>query len=623
MKKLLSMFLLINLFSVLYSQEIKNGILKIDDPKIFEKKIISLDGNWEYISNSNFSFEEENTEKQYQTIPQNILKKFFQIIGKNRDDTSTYKVKITGLTPNGKYAIFSRRCPSTAANIYCNNELIETYGHCSTVEKNHRPSERPIYLFLYADGKGDIDLRIDVSSFANHATGITVAILFSEERLITNYFRWMTTLKSFLIGIMLFCCIINFSIYLNDKNAKQGNINGIIFIALIMYVLTKNGNLLGALFNNFSYTITIWMQSLILWVIPLVFSLILQRDENFTKRNPYIDNFFVVLFVTFGLIFSIFPVRYTNYIFFTLTVINFVFYFYMIVRFSYALVYKQNNIIPNIISYMIIETGVFLDIIFSDYSTKQVVLFAEFFLLILVIFDVIYMAYSHQYNFQQISKVSKNLKIQMKSYNRFFSNDFVNLFEKKPLNMHISDSVKINATMMIVQFESISPNGRIIVPREKYESIKNVISAIYKIIISNGGIISNLFEDGFISIFNKSPEDSLICAKVFLDEIKKYNLQASKMNELCVMCSVAIHTDDFTSIVVGEQSYINTTFFGKGFNIIRKILSSSATLGIPCLVSQATINKVDSSKIKVGNSVESAFVQMDEDVLKVYEYGLN
>lgn len=38
MKKLLSMFLLINLFSVLYSQEIKNGILKIDDPKIFEKK---------------------------------------------------------------------------------------------------------------------------------------------------------------------------------------------------------------------------------------------------------------------------------------------------------------------------------------------------------------------------------------------------------------------------------------------------------------------------------------------------------------------------------------------------------------------------------------------------------
>lgn len=135
MKKLLSMFLLINLFSVLYSQEIKNGILKIDDPKIFEKKIISLDGNWEYISNSNFNFEEENTEKQYQTIPQNFLKKFFQTIGKNRDDTSTYKVKITGLTPNGKYAIFSRRCPSTAANIYCNNELIETYGHCSTVEK--------------------------------------------------------------------------------------------------------------------------------------------------------------------------------------------------------------------------------------------------------------------------------------------------------------------------------------------------------------------------------------------------------------------------------------------------------------------------------------------------------
>lgn len=622
-KNILGILILLFLVFPLYSQSIEKGVLIFDDPNYLEKNIFSLDGEWEYYPNSKFNINEEVEKVEYQKIPHNFNKKFNQIIGKERNNTSTYRVIIKGLKPNGNYGIFSRRSPSTASEVYCNNVLIEKYGNCSSIEKMHVPVEIPMYVFLQANSSGEIDLRINVSSFSNHATGLTVALLFSEEPIITMHFRWMITIKAFLIGILLFCCILNFAIYISDKGNSESFLYGFLFLSLLLNVLVKNGSIIGWIINDFSYNVTIWMQNIILWYSPLMYSLIIQKDEIFSKRHPLIDKFFIIMYIAFGLIFSTFPIRYTNYILFVIILADFIFSIYIIFRLAYAFVNKHINLIINLIFYIIFTTGFFLDVAFSDYSTKQVFLFAEVFIIILVISNVINMAHTHQYSFQQINKTLNNLKKNLESHKRFFSYDFIKTFNRKPESIHIGDTAKLDATMLFIRFEVIAPDGRIFVAREEYETIKKIMNIVMECLQKCDGLVSNIYGDGIIAIFNKLPFGALDASSNILNQVREFNNKASRMNELCVMCSSGIHTDKFSAMAIGEQVRIETTFFGEGFSIVRKIVDLSSSLGIPILVSETTVDKINTQKVSIGNLVEKRITKKDGSQLALYEYGFN
>ena len=311
MKKFVSFFAVL-VFAVipLFAYDIWNGVVRLDNSEILEKETIKLNGMWEFYPGQEFqTFNREQYDMAFIKVPGSWrieAKKNFQ------SDIACYRIKIVGLKPSTKYAIFSRKSPATAANFFCNGEKVASFGTYSSDEKNFKPCERPVYAFLESDSIGSIELVVQVASFFNHESGITSSILFAEEEVITRHFRSIIILISFLLGASLFLSIIHFSIYFGDRTSNANLIFGFVFIAIICNLLSFNGSILSWEFQEIPYSFITVLECICPWMLPQLFSVLAMKDKFSTNKLLLLDKIIFGIFSSFGIIFCTFPIKYTN-----------------------------------------------------------------------------------------------------------------------------------------------------------------------------------------------------------------------------------------------------------------------------------------------------------------------
>ncbi|MGN0739091.1 MAG: adenylate/guanylate cyclase domain-containing protein [Treponema sp.] len=607
MKKIVSFFAVL-VFSVipLFSYDIWNGVVRLDDSEILEREKIKLNGMWEFYPGQEFqSFNREQYDMAFIKVPGSWrieAKKNFQ------SDIACYRIKIVGLKPSTKYAIFSRKSPATAANFFCNGEKVASFGTYSSDEKVFKPCERPVYAFLESDSIGSIELVVQVASFSNHESGITSSILFAEEEVITRHFRSIIILISFLLGASLFLSIIHFSIYFGDRTSKANFIFGFVFIAIICNLLSFNGSILSWEFQGIPYSVITMLECICPWMLPQLFAVLAMDDKFSTKKLLVLDKVIFGVFSSFGIIFCVFPIRYTNYIIAILIFVNFLFYIYRIYRMSLAFASKQIQFAVYCLFFVIIDTGYFFDAFFSSFTAEYVILFSQIGIIVLILFDVVYLAYVQQAIFHNARKAKIELENSTESSLKFFYSDFIRLINNEIKDVHLGDCTRRKMTVMYIQLVVISPNGEKVLPRDEFETCSKFIKIICDCVDKNKGIISNCFGRGCIAIFENSAEDAVKCAKEVMHGIRQLNNVLCKFGDPCVMFGAGIHSGEVIIGTVGEQTSLNAIMIGEGVDTVYKIVAVALKFGVPFLVSQSVIDGIDNDEYKMPvcqNSIET------------------
>ncbi|MCR5613788.1 hypothetical protein [Treponema sp.] len=619
MKKILGIFatVIFSMFAV-FSTEVWNGVVHVVDPSVLSKKAIALDGMWEFYPAQEFrSFNREQYDMAFIKVPgswQVEAKKNFQ------SNIACYRIEIMGLKPSTKYAIFSRRSPNVAANFFSGGKKIASYGVYSEREDVMRPAETPVYAYLESDSIGSIELVVQVSSFKSRASGITSSILFAEEKVITKHLRMIVAQTAFLIGLVLFGFIINFTVFFADRDAKENMILCVSFFAMICQLLTYDFSILSFCFPNIPYSVIKRGQDIFLWLAPQMFTLFLLKDTAINPKIHLADKIIFGFFASLGLFFLLFPVQYTNFARPALILANMIYYVYVVFRMAFAFATRQIKLGIYLLQYMMVGIGFFMDLFFPHFSATHFIQYGQITMMLLILSATCWMAYAHQLVFSQGQKDATVIEEKNIICRKFFSTDFLAMFGVKNLeDLQIGDYGFVETTMMYIQLVVVKPDGEEIYPREEFETCSKFIKSIADNAVINNGIISNFWGRSCMIMFNGNPNDALKCARSIMNSVQELNVISSRIGEPCVMLSAGIHTGKVLFGTVGEPTRIDSVMLGDGYDILCHITAIALKYGVPFLVSSSTIDKITGQRACALKLYQNSIITAMHDELFLYE----
>lgn len=618
MKKIFcfSLFIFITIFSAFCVTEVWNGVVHVSDNSQLEKEIVQLNGMWEFYPSQEFqTFNREQYDMAFIKVPgswQITAKKNFQC------DIACYRLKIMGLKPNTTYSIFSRKCPATSSKFFCNGYKVAEYGVFSSNKKVAKPCDKPVYIFLQSDRIGTIELVVQVASFSNHESGITTPLLFSEASQITRHFTILIIITSIIAGLLLFNSIINFSVYVGDKTNRMYLIFGLLFTGLLLENVTLNGCLLSWVMPFLPYSLLIGIQFMPLWLGPLLFSLIMMMDEKFQRKIPYLDKIIFGLFSGFGIVFCAFPVRYTNYLKFVLIIFDALYFLYISYRAGRAFADKDIKTGITLLFFILIFTGIFLDMIFVQTSAKSVILFSQIGLLLLPIFNSSFMALTHQMYYHQTNKAMINITKINEEYEKFISNDVLKIINKeKPELVNRGDFAKVVKTLMYIQLDVLNDKNSNVLPRTEFETCNIYISQIAECILKHNGFISNFLGRGCIAIFDE-PNDSLFAAREILQTVSSLNETRKNEGLFYVKYGAGIHTGEAVIGTIGEDKHLDNAIVGYAMNVVSRIGSVAFKDDAEFLVSEQTVDAIKDIRGCDVNLYKHSIDTPELNVVKLY-----
>lgn len=618
MKKIISFSLVLffTIFSAFCLTEVWNGVVHVTDSESLEKDIVELNGMWEFYPSQEFqTFNREQYDMAFIKVPGSwkvTAKKNFQC------DIACYRLKIMGLKPNTTYTIFSRKCPATSSKFFCNGYKVAEYGIFSSNKKVAKPADTPVFVFLQSDRIGTIELVVQVASYSNHESGIIYPFLFGEPEVVTSHFGILIIIVSIIAGILLFNCIINFSVYLGAKSEKLYLLFGILFFGLMLQDVTLNGCLLSWVLPKIPYELIIGIELMPFWLVPQIFSLVLLEDEKFQRKIPYLDKIIFGIFSAFGLVFCAFPVRYTNYLKFVLVGVDTIFFLYICYRTARAYADKntQNGII--LIFFIIVFTGIFLDMAFPEFIAKNVILFSQTGHLILGLVNVTFMALTHQSYYHQTNKAMINIAKINEEYEKFISNDVLKIINKeKPELVNRGDFAKVTKTLLYLQLDVVNDKNTKILPRTEFETCNIYISEIAECISNHKGFISNYLGRGCIAIFDE-PNDSLHAAREIMSRLNSLNETRKKEGLFYAKYAAGIHTGEAVIGTIGEDERLDNAIVGYAMNVVCRISAVAFKDGIEFLVSEKTVDLIDDLRGCDVNLYKHAIDTPEINIVKLY-----
>ena len=617
-KKTFAVFALLLSASLSFAAEVWNGVVHISDPERLEKEIINLNGNWEFYPAQEFqSFNREQYDMAFIKVPgawEYNAKKNLQA------DFACYRIKIMGLKPATRYAIFSRVCPSTASKFFCNGVKVGEYGRYSSNEKLAKSAECPVYLFLNSDSIGTIELVIQVSSFSNYQSGIVSSLLFAENKVITKHFILIIICTTLLLGAILFTCIINFSVFIGDTKNLSNMIFGFLLLGLLCQLLTSNGCILSWMFPGIPFAVILGLKYVPLWMSPQLFSVLMMQDKGFEQRYPYVDKIIFGIFSAFGIIFCAFPVKYTNYLGVFLISANGLFYFYAIIRMARSFALKQIRDGIYLSFYIVVTTGFFFDILFPVQSSMIVLLFSQTGIALLVMFDVFYMAYAHQSLFHNTQRVMTFLENVNESYTKFISHEFLELVNRKyPNEVKLGDYSKTAITIMYVQTSIITSDETTVLPRHEFDTCSKFIHLITDCIEQSGGFVSNFLGRGCIGIFTGGPNDALMAAKKIMAEADTLNETQMRSGEYCISVNAGIHFGDAIIGAIGEDLRLDNVIIGPAMNAVARISAVACKHGVSFLVSKEALDQIKGDTACDVRLYPNSIITSENDEIILYE----
>lgn len=643
MKKIIINIFLIFFFTAFsYSlEQIKfgNGIVEVNTELIdLGKEKISLSGKWRIYKNVKFESNEYLQAKpEYKSFSYKFIEKIKESLKHEKQKTAIYCLKIEGLKPNYQYAIFSRQSPTTAANFYCNDKLKASYGICSDNPREHKSEIEPVFLYLNSDRSGQIDLKIEISSFENYKAEMVMPILFAERSLIITHVRTIVAIDVFLISAFLFCGIFNFVIFLKHKKRKEKLTISVLFALMSFHLILSDGSLFILNMPGISYDIILWAQNIFLWLFPVMFTYIFFMDREFVKRYPIFDKAFIGMFSVLGFIFlvQVFAKVNIKHFRFLALFLNLIFYMYAIFRVSYAASKKQKDFVINVMFYIWIYTAVFIDFVFIDVFAKQVVLYTEVAFLVLILFDVVYMAYSQQRFFIKARKSLADLQNTLIESKKFISPSFTRVIQKQPEEIKVGDYRKVKMTIMYIHLKIVNLEGETTNVKQSFEIYNEYLKMISNVLFdeekkeegknqkNTKGFVAKYLRDGCVLFFEENPNDALECAKKIMKGFKEYNKDVSDLKRAWVIYSAGIHTEDIVVCSLGESERIGAGIVGKGIAEVQQIVDVSMNKGRPFLVSEQTVLAIQDEPKCTIERCDDLVVYSDNSRIQLYECKLD
>lgn len=434
-------------------------------------------------------------------------------ITKTGKGSGTYRLKLTNLRPNQKYAFPTYRLGYTAFEIFADQTLIFRSGSPNEKWENTIAAQAFDKAVFTADENGSVTLTIFISNDFYRKGGFRGSFTLYEEETYAKYHTRQICSYSIFSGILLMIvvfCILNSIFEKSKANIYLACLVLTIYSRIASYLFP----LLIAMFPGISFELMLRIEYISVFFIPGFITLYTNElNKNIFKHIPA---WIIALpsFILFILDFTL-PIGITNRMVPLMQAYMFTVIGLLSILFAIR-IFKDRDIISitAIISFLILAFGGIGDILSIHHVaflkgthpiTPAFVLFS--------LTQILFMASMQNKKYLKTLEVNSNLQETNKSWYRFVPEDFLKLINNKEISdFQPGESKVTKAGILSADMRNFTAECEKLAPIQVFDMLNIYFKRITPIIQKYDGVIEKHFGDAIIVIFPDRAEPALKCA---------------------------------------------------------------------------------------------------------------
>lgn len=592
---------------------IVHGVYTIEN--LGAAETVTLEGDWIFVPNTfvppadDFSkydrFEHINTVWTQYTSPEPGY------------GYATYAVKLTGLSPDGVYAI-KTAAVSSAFTAYLNGEEFFRSGQAASSREKEVFNLNAYFMVLPTRGAKEATLVFHISNYHDRFPGFQKPITIGFYSTLTAVKNKDVLVFTILAGVLLVTAAFFISLY-------------------IFYPKEKNSIYFGLLCANFSLRIFCYDEFLLTIIVPQINSVVLFKLGYMTLSLGLI---FASLFVheLFGKIKKQF-----------LYIILFPAFLYALINLSasisvsahllpYAQVYVLIIALYNVAiaiaaalkrnrySYLFLSgLLIFLLLSVRDILISNKIISGRFLshlgvLSLVIPMAVIVMQY-FKTSSEKIIAIAKKIEVTNEALAKFVPVEFMNFLNKKHIDVKLGDNILKD---MYIAFIHLGMHKGINTETERLSALQiynKTLADINPVIEKHKGFIDKYLAEGLMVLFYGTAEDVLQCMLEIKDIIKTENFEREINGMQNIKLASGVHYGKLMLGTIGETARMDSTVISDAVNIASRLHFYAMKKETEIFISASVKNNVTSEagiKIKFTPSGLVRFRGKDEPI-PIYE----
>lgn len=180
------------------------------------------------------------------------------------------------------------------------------------------------------------------------------------------------------------------------------------------------------------------------------------------------------------------------------------------------------------------------------------------------------------------------------SYSRFVPHEFLNFLGKDSiLELRYGDQIQKEMTVMFADIRSYTTLSESMTPKENFNFLNAYLGRVGPIIKEKHGFVNQYYGDGIMSLFTRSPRDSLVAAIDMQKKVAEYNEERKKKDRVPIRIGIGIHTGKLMLGIIGDRVRMEGGVVSDTVNSASRIEGLTKYYGASILTSEVTFSQIE------------------------------
>lgn len=594
MRQILILFFLLIVFSTgegfAAPPQAKDAVLDLRSHSFTRDGSVRLAGEWRMYWNQLHQTVPDHKEHQLIPLPGLWNGYIWQGEELGSDGFATFHLKVL-LPPEELLLSVEVPYMYTAYRMYIDSVLVSENGVVGQSPSSHTAQFHPKLASFQTSRRGEIDVIIQVSNFADRKGGIwEVPMISTTEQIVTGHAKSLA-LEFFVIGALTLFGFYQIGLYFMHKEDKSSLYFGIFCLIRSVYSLFLGSVFIQTLLPSLSWDWIVKFEYMAMIVMPVIFFLFLAA-----LFPGYVKNWLIRLFVGLTLLGCLFILLTTKKTFGLLLDVILV-QIIVLAIFGIKILIQAMKDQKRGSSNAFYGVLVFLIFIFNDVLFAREIIntgnYLSFGLLIFVGIQSLNIAYIFSKAFEDVKKLTNYLRLTNKSYSRFVPSAFLDFLGKTDINtVALGDQRRAEMSILFVDIRSFTTLSETMSPQENFSFINSYLSEVSPVIRKHGGFVDKYIGDAIMALFPGKPLDAVHASVDILQSLETFNAKRAMSNLQPIQVGMGLNSGTVMLGTVGEEERMDTTVISDAVNLASRLEMVAKLNNIQIVTTQNTLDQV-------------------------------
>ena len=536
--------------------------------------------------------------------------------GKTECGYATYRLMLTDLIPEERYALYIKQSPSSACALYADGELIFTAGKTGTSAETSRPAYKSVYAEFTASEEGCAEIVMQVSNWNYRKGGVWSPVYLGKQNAVYRYYNNSAGITFFICAMLLFLSFVSLTIFILNTKKISALYFTLFLVSLTVRMIITSFNLPGLLFDNFPYSASFKLEYAALWIGPpafLYFFFTMFPWLAKYKRWKYAYGILQAVLMVIGIVLPISVSNRLVPLYELGTLIGTLACLAVLVS---AVLRRERRIILYLLSVVVVGLAIVYEIVYLTFFGVLVFSPLPFSFWALAVIQFFALAYEENLLFSDRVMLIHKLKKLNDAYIRFVPREFLNLLHKDNIvDVGLGDYVQRELGIVFAQIYILAPDDKITL-EDQYEVFNSFSMIVSLVMPQYKGFVSKFISKGIIALFPEGAKSAVDCCIEIQERMTKFNTIRRAAGRASAAVSIGVHYGKMILGTIGEESRLDDTVISDAVNTASRIESVSQKVNYPVLISREAVEQsglaenTDMALIPLGNIRVKGKVQL-------------